>query len=416
MNRQVTRTLFIHNGAIPAEFVPKAVPVRAPEAIQPGFTTAQIDSRDGRIFAVEQTSASALSSMPSPTLDASGCVVLPGFVDIHVHGGAGYDVMDASPAAVHALAHFFAQHGVTAFMPTTMTVPHSHTLRAVAAITWAIQQPASAQQAGARILGIHLEGPYLSPKFPGAQPATYIRQPNLAEFSELLAAGPVRMITLAPEEPGADLLIAAALQHNVKVVLGHTNATYEECEAAIATGVSQATHTYNAMSGLHHRHPGTLGAVLSNDAIYAQVIVDNFHVHPAAVKILARCKGVARTILITDAMRAAGLSDGEYDLGGQVVTVKKGQCRLRDGTLAGSTLTMQHGLINFIAATGLSLAEAWPASSRTAAQALGLDHELGAITPGYRADLVVLDAQLTVVATVVDGALVYLREPERLTL
>ncbi len=407
-------SLAIHNGAIPAEFAPRMASGPIPQAISPGFSLAQIVVSEGRISLVDPpTGPRPGSTQPTPTLDASGCIVLPGFIDIHVHGGAGYDVMDADPAALGALAHFFAQHGVTAFMPTTMTAPHHKIMQAVAAVTTTLAQPQHGT--GAHMLGIHLEGPYISPKFPGAQPATYIRPPNLAEFTELLAAGPIRMITLAPEELGADLLIAAALQQHVKVVLGHTNATYEACETAIAAGVSQATHTYNAMSGLHQRHPGTLGAVLSNDAIYAQLISDNFHVHPAAMKILARCKGVARTILITDAMRATGLVDGEYDLGGQMVIVKNGQCRLPDGTLAGSTLTMERGLINFMAATGLSLAEAWPVSSRTAAQALGLDHEVGAITPGYRADLVVLDAQLAVVATIVDGSLVYLREPERLT-
>lgn len=410
---QNIRSLTIHNGAIPAEFVPAVGSAPSLQTTTPGFTVAQIGIHNGRISGVDLAAPGRLSTQPTPRLDASGCVILPGFIDIHVHGSAGHDVMDANPAALAALAHFFAQHGVTAFMPTTMTAPHRNTIQAVAAITTALAQPTAT--AGARMLGIHLEGPYISPKFPGAQPATYIRPPNLAEFSELLAAGPIRMITLAPEEPGAEQFITEALQRNVKVVLGHTNATYEECEAAIAAGVSQATHTYNAMSGLHQRHPGTLGAVLSNDAIYAQLISDNFHVHPAAMKILARCKGISRTILITDAMRATGLADGDYDLGGQVVMVKNGQCRLPDGTLAGSTLTMERGLSNFMAATGLSLAEAWPVSSRTAAQALGLDHEVGSITPNYRADLVVLDAQFAVVATIVAGVLVYLRDPERLT-
>lgn len=399
--------LRIYQGAIPAEFGGQAESGRPLDDAGPGFALAEIAINDGRIQAIGR----ALPATPRSTLDASGCVVLPGFIDVHVHGSNGHDTMDASATGLSELARFFTQHGVTAFLPTTMTAPHETTLRAVQAVA---QQPPLPPD-GARILGVHLEGPYISPKYPGAQPATYIRRPNLAEFRELLAAGPIRMITLAPEEPGAQALIAEALRNKVKVVLGHTNASYEEGEAAIAAGVSQATHTYNAMSPLHQRRPGTLGAVLSNDAIYAQLIADNFHVHPAAMKILARCKGVQRTILITDAIRATALPDGEYDLGGQLVMVTDGQCRLPDGTLAGSTLTLERGLSNFMAATGLSLAEAWPTSSRTAAQALGLDHELGAIAPGYQADLVLLDAQLQVVATVVAGRVVYLREPERLT-
>ena len=411
MHKQQGKLLKIHNGIIPAEFVADAKPTQRLAGALSGFTVASIEISAGRIRTVgSDLPASSLATLSS-SLDASGCVILPGFIDVHVHGSVGHDTMDATPEALSEFARFFAQHGVTAFLPTTMTAPHHNILRAVQAVA---QQPTLPPD-GARCLGVHLEGPYLSPKYPGAQPATYIRRPNLAEFRALLAAGPVRMITLAPEEPGAAELIAEALRHNVKVVLGHTNASYEECEAAIAAGVSQATHTYNAMSPLHQRRPGTLGAVLSNDAIYAQLIADNFHVHPAAMKILARCKGVQRTILITDAIRATAMPDGKYDLGGQMVTVTEGQCRLPDGTLAGSTLTMEQGLRNFMAATDLSLAEAWPASSRTAAQALGVAHEFGALVPGYHADLVLLDEQLQVIGTIVAGRVVYLREPARLT-
>jgi N-acetylglucosamine-6-phosphate deacetylase len=209
-------------------------------------------------------------------------------------------------------------------------------------------------------------------------------------------------------------LIRQARAHKVVVVLGHTNATYTDCERAVTWGISQATHTYNAMRGLHHRQPGTLGAVLSLDTIDAQLIADNIHVHPAGMKILARCKGAEHTLLITDAIRATGLPAGEYELGGQPVWVKNGECRLADGTLAGSILTMDQALRNFIAATGWSLAQAWPTTSRTAARTLSLAPTLGTLTPGAYGDLVVLDQALRVVATVVGGAVVYLREAERL--
>ncbi len=344
-----------------------------------------------------------------PALDATGCTVLPGFIDVHVHGGAGFDTMDATPEALAAMARFFVRHGVTGFYPTTVTAEHGATLKAV--------RNAAAMQdvpRGARILGVHLEGPYISPHFPGAQPAGFIREPNLAEFEELTATGPVRLITLAPEQPGADQLIQAALDKNIRVVLGHTAATYEQAKAAIRSGVSQATHTFNAMTGLHHRRPGALGAVLSEDDIYGQLIPDNIHVHPAAMKILARCKGVARTILITDAIRAAGLPPGEYELGGQAVTVRDGACRLASGTLAGSIVTMDRALANFTAATGLSLAETWPASSRTPAEAMGLHGEIGSIAPGFRADLALLDEQLQVAATIVGGRVAFLRDEWRL--
>lgn len=348
----------------------------------------------------------------APVLDAHGCVLLPGLIDVHIHGAMGVDTMDAAPAALARLARFCAQHGVTGFLPTTMTADPPATLAAVEAVARAGARP---HPNGARILGVHLEGPYLSPHYPGAQLADAIRPPDLDEFAALCAAGPVRMITLAPEMPGALNLIAAARGRGVVCVTGHTAATYDECEAGIAAGITQATHTYNAMSPLHHRNPGTLGSVLSNDAVYAQLIADNVHVHPAAMRILARSKGMARTVLITDAMRAAGLPPGAYDLGGQRVTVANGECRLDDGTLAGSVLTLERGLANFVAATGLDIATAWPAATATPAASLGLADQMGTVQAGYHADLVALDAAtLEVVATIIGGRVVYLRDPARL--
>jgi N-acetylglucosamine-6-phosphate deacetylase len=389
----VVPTEFLHGRGDPNDGAPS------------GFRRAQLDLVAGRIESL---------SLPSGTpggacLDATGCTVLPGFMDVHVHGAAGRDTMDASQEALADMARFYARHGVTGFLATTMTAPYDAIARAVQTVGLMPDQVPG----GARILGVHLEGPYLSPEFPGAQPADTIRPPNADEFADLAARGPVRMITLAPERPGAHDLIRAALERDVVVVAGHTSATYEECEAAFALGVSQATHTYNAMTGLHHRRPGTLGATLANDAIFAQLIADNIHVHPAAIKILARAKGVARTVLITDAMRAAGLPDGDYDLGGQTVTVRDSQCRLTDGTLAGSVLTMDRALANFMHATDLPLAAVWPASSRTPATSLGLDGELGSLMPGYRADLVLLDRDHQVVATVVGGDITYLRDESR---
>lgn len=401
-NSAAHSSLQLRHGLLPAEFAAN----NPPAANVAGFVTGDLLTVGEQIQRVGDIAA----DQTAVTLDAMGCFVLPGFIDVHVHGGAGYDAMDATPEALTAMSHFFAQHGVTAFLATTMTAPHDAILAAVAAVgAWGEKITT-----GARIIGVHVEGPYISLKFPGAQPAAYIRPPSLTEFAELMAAGPVRMVTLAPEVEGAEELIAAARQQDVTVVWGHTDATYEACVLAADLGVTQATHTYNAMSGLHHRKPGVLGATLTLDQIYAQLIADNIHVHPAAMNVLVRCKGVDRTVLITDAMRAAGLPDGEYELGGQPVTVSEGSCRLADGTLAGSILTMERALVNFMAATGLPLAAAWPTTSRTPAQSLGLGQRYGALTPGYQADLVVLDGDLQVVATVVGGQVVYLREPARL--
>ncbi|MBX3054418.1 MAG: N-acetylglucosamine-6-phosphate deacetylase [Caldilineaceae bacterium] len=345
---------------------------------------------------------------PCPRLDAAGCFLLPGFIDLHIHGGAGHDTMDATPTSLPAISTFIARHGVTGFTPTTMTAPHPPTVAAVQNISRSLAQV----MPGAAILGVHLEGPYISPRFPGAQAKENIRPANLAEFGELLAAGPVKLITLAPEEAGAGALIDAALAAGVRVIIGHSAASYEQAIAAFDRGVSQATHTFNAMTGLHHRKPGVVGAVLSDDRIFAQLIADTVHVHPAAMAVLARCKGLDRLLLITDAIRATGLPDGESELGGQPVFVRDGQCRLADGTLAGSILTMDAALRHFIAATGWPLEKAWPVTSRTPATALGIADEYGSVSPGYRADLVVLDQNLEVVATTVRGRVVYLREGE----
>ena len=407
--------LTIRHGKLPAEFIsmpPVSSRSADPTGATAGFYVADVHIAKGRIDSVSTT------AQPAPdALNADGCYVLPGFVDIHVHGAMGRDVMDADPHGLLEMARFFAGHGVTSFMPTTMTASPAETLAAVEGVARAIalqQTLTTAAARGARMLGIHLEGPFISPQFPGAQPANQIRPPDVHEFEALANAGPVRMITLAPEQPTAAALIEAARRRGIITVYGHTAATYEQCQAAIALGVQQATHTYNAMSGLHHRHPGTLGATLSDARVYAQLIADTIHVHPAAMNILARCKGADRTVLITDAMRAAGLPDGQYSLGGQDVFVHEGECRLADGTLAGSVLTMDKALPNFLAAANQSLAELWPTSSRTPAMSIKVDHEIGAILPGYRADLVLLEENtLEVAATIVQGEIAYLRHVAR---
>lgn len=342
---------------------------------------------------------------PGSDLDLTGCTLLPGFIDVHIHGSGGADVMDATPQALERLSAFLPRHGVTGFYATTMTAPPPATLAAVEAVT--AYQTLHTSPVASRILGIHLEGPFISPQYPGAQHPDNIRPPDLAEFSRLLAAGPVKLITLAPEAPGGMDLIRRAWEAGVRVVMGHTAATYAQAVQSIEAGASQTTHTFNAMTGLHHREPGVVGAALSDDRLYAQVIADNIHVHPAAMKILFRSKGAGRTLLITDAVRAAGMPPGEYELGGQAIFVQQGEARLADGTLAGSVLTMDQGLRNLMAATGCDLAQIWPVTSLTPAQALGIDHEFGRIAPGYWADLVALSPDHQVVATVIRGRLAY---------
>lgn len=402
--------LTVANVGVPGEFA--SIPVLAQNRYLPsGFVTQNIHIENKRIKAVNGHPAVRTGRQ----LMADGWIALPGFIDVHVHGGSGADTMDGTLTSLQNISRFFVQHGVTSFLPTTMSAPHTEIVAAVKAVNQFLSIEDEATDGGARILGIHIEGPYISAQFPGAQSVDHIRSPNPNEFRELTDCGNVLMITIAPEELGAHQLIQMARERGVTVVLGHTNATYEESLTAISMGVSQATHTFNAMVGLHHRHPGALGAVLSHDQVFAQIIADNLHVHPAAVKILCRSKGVDRTILITDAISASGLGDGEYSLGGQSVSVVDGECRLADGTLAGSTLTMDQALRNFMSATELPLIEAWPASSRTPAVSLGLGGRLGNLLPGYSADLVLLDSTCSVVATIAGGEVVFLPNRERIS-
>jgi len=335
-------------------------------------------------------------------IEADGRWVVPGFIDVHVHGAVGYDTMDATPAALQQMARFFARHGVTSYLPTTMTAARTD-------IQAAVQTVASCPQPedGAQHLGVHLEGPYLNLDYRGAQHPDHFRSPAPDEYLAWLETGVIRLITLAPELEGAAELVASGRARGVEFAIGHSGASYEQVIEAANWGVRQATHTFNGMLGLHHRTPGTLGGVLTDDRIYCQVIADGVHVHPAMVRLVVRAKGTGRTILITDAMRATGLQDGTYDLGGQEVTVRDGVARIASGSLAGSTLTLDVALRNVMRYAGLALGEALPMVTATPAEALGLAGRKGVLAAGADADVVLLDADLKVVMTLVAGRVVY---------
>jgi N-acetylglucosamine-6-phosphate deacetylase len=337
-------------------------------------------------------------------IDASGHWVAPGFIDVHVHGSIGHDAMDATPDAIGDMGRFFAQHGVTSYLPTTTSASEDAIQAAIDNVV-GCPQPAD----GAQHLGLHLEGPYLNLDHRGAQHPHYIRSPQPAEYERWFQSGHIRLITVAPELDGAQPFIAAGVEQGIEFAIGHRGASYEQVVEAADWGVRQATHTFNGMLGVHHRTPGTLGGVLTDERIYCQVIVDGIHVHPAMVKLLIRAKGVRRTILITDAIRAAGLHDGTYDLGGQPVTVQNGVARIDNGSLAGSTLTLDTALRNAMQYAGLSLQEALLMVTTVPAQALHLGWQKGVLAPDADADVVLLDFDLNVVMTLVGGRAVYRR-------
>jgi N-acetylglucosamine-6-phosphate deacetylase len=344
-----------------------------------------------------------------PTGDFKGAYIAPGYIDLHVHGIAGADVMDASEASIKLMARRFATHGVTGWLPTTVTESLELTRRAVSVIRGLMDGQTGRGPEGARVLGIHLEGPWISKEFKGAQNETHIQAPDEDALLRLLEAGggAIRVVSMAPELPGADRMIRLLRDRDVFVSVAHTGATYEQAMEAVGLGGTQVTHCFNAMTGLHHRAPGVAGAALLCGDLFSELIPDGIHVHPAAMRLLIQTKGPDRVMLVTDAMSAAELPDGSYRLGGKEVIVRKGDARLPDGTIAGSTLTLDQGVRNVVRLCGVELVDAVCMASSTPAAAIGMGAELGKLQAGYRADLVVLDENLYPRATLVAGTAVY---------
>lgn len=358
--------------------------------------------KDGIIYAVGQGETDLKATQ---TIDAEGQRLLPGFIDVHVHGAMGHDVMDGNPDGLKAMARFFASKGVTSFTPTTLTSSHEHIMAALKAIKSLMNEVSD----GSRIVGTHLEGPYLNIEKSGAQNPDFVRPCNPSEAQQYFDQEVLKIVSLAPEIEENHWLIEQCLQAGITASIAHTSASYEETMENINRGISHSTHTYNAMTPLHHRDPGVVGAVLSDNRVMCELIADNIHVHPGAMKTLWRVKGRDRVVLITDAMRATGMPEGEYRLDDLTATVKDGRVTLANGTLAGSVLTMDVAIRNFMSATGESLHTILPTFSLNPAKALGLDDKLGSIEVGKSADLVIANAHFEVSQTFIAGKSVYKR-------
>jgi N-acetylglucosamine-6-phosphate deacetylase len=336
------------------------------------------------------------------TIDAAGAYLMPGFIDLHVHGALGHDVMDADVQGLLEMAAFFARHGVTSFVPTTLSSTTAETLNALHTIMAAMSSP----NPGARIIGAHIEGPYLNPEKAGAQDTTQIRRAERDEVLLWLDTGIVKLIAIAPEYVENLWLIEECVRRGIVVAAAHTNASYAQIAHASALGLSHLTHTFNGMRGLHHREPGVVGAAFALKSLVCELIADNVHVHPVVMNILWELKGKDRIVLITDATRGTGMPDGTYILGGQTFHVQQQEARLADGTLAGSTATMDSVVANFAEGVG-SLAEIWTTTSYNAARQLCIDDWTGSLEPGKVADLVLIDAGYRVSLTVCGGQLCY---------
>lgn len=344
---------------------------------------------EGRIVSIEEDAPGTDETILTPTL-----------FDIHIHGAVNHDVMEGTPEALGAVSRFLATRGVSHFLPTTVTAPVDAILHALDKIADAIERP---QPEGAIPMGVHLEGPFISHIKRGVHPPEHIQPPSIELFDRFqqAARGHIRLITIAPESPGALDLIRHAAAQGVKVSIGHSNAVAAEARAGIAAGATTATHTFNAMRPIDHREPGILGVVLDDENLFAELICDGIHVVPELIRLFRKAKRLDRAILITDGMSATGMPDGTYMLGEFEVQVSNGRC-LANGVLAGSVLTLDRAVANFIRFTGTSLAETIPLASVNPARMLGLEDQLE-LAPGMPAHFNRYSPDGTLLSTILHG-------------
>lgn len=362
--------------------------------------------RDGVIEAVAPRNSLTLPAGAQEII-ARDKIAAPGFIDVHIHGAGGHDVMEGTESALHAISSLIGSHGTTSFVATTVTADPDAICKSSEGIARYIAQQHVKSWPGAEVLGIHFEGPFISPVRRGVHPPQWIKLPSSDLLEKFIAAaqGNALILTIAPELLGAMPCIDAARKSGMVVGMGHTDATYEQARAALAHGAHHAIHTFNAMRPFSHRDAGVIGAVLTSPEITAELIADGVHVDETAMRILLQAKGASGVILITDGISATGMPDGKYILGGLEVTVSGGVCRSSEGRLAGSTLTLDRALRNIVG-LGISLGDALRMITTNPATLLGIEHKKGTLRPNADADIVLLDEALEVTRVYTRGLLV----------
>lgn len=351
---------------------------------------------------LDQEEALALPGLRE-RIDARGGYISPGFVDIHIHGYDGVDTMDGAVEDIQIIAKGISANGVTSFLPTTMTLPREEITAAIESVR--VAKKVQSTMGGADILGVHMEGPFLNSEFKGAQNKEYFEKPDaqyVKDYKDI-----IRHITVAPEIEGAKEFIEDISKNtDISLAMGHTAATYEEAMEGIEAGVSHITHLFNAMTGLHHRNPGVVGAALASD-VTCEIICDTIHIHPGLFQMISTIKGPDRLILVTDCMRAGGKEDGEYSLGGQKVFVENNSARLGSGHLAGSVLKLNKALKHMIAYTDVPLEEAIKYVTINPAKVINAHHTKGTLDSGKDADITVFDGDMKVQITIGKGKVIY---------
>jgi N-acetylglucosamine-6-phosphate deacetylase len=363
----------------------------------------QVTIEDDRVQSIESLTPADYERAPA-THHFPGATLAPSYIDIHIHGCAGHDVMEATPDALDAIGVFLAGRGVGAYFPTTVTSSQDKTLRSLQGLATEIERLQRVVPRGATPLGIHLEGPFLSHLRRGAHTESLLEAPSIKLFERFwqAAEGRIRLMTLAPELPGSAELIAHATSLGVRCSMGHSNATVSEAEAGFTAGVRSATHTFNAMRPLDHRDPGIAAYVLDQPSLFAEIICDGFHVDPMMVRLYFKAKSDDRMILITDGISATGMPDGNYKLGEMDVEVRDGHC-ISNGTIAGSVLTLDRAVRNFVEFTGANLNTAVTAASHNPAQLMGIGESWGILEAGRPANITVLSQTSEVLQTFLAG-------------